>query len=159
MRAGGSRSVTCQSKAMYPSQTPAQGLPSQPWANDDLQKFSFSARMCLVPGLGEMRALSLTLEEPHSVASPGQWAGTAACALVPSCPHAEGRSLLGAKMMVKSRPFQVNMTRPWQWSWGRDGKREGWWDQGAGGCEKTAESPSQRGREARGGRTVCELRL
>lgn len=28
-----------------------------------------------------------------------------------------------------------------------------------GGCEKTAESPSQRGREARGGRTVCELRL
>lgn len=61
--------------------------------------------------------------------------------------------------MVKSRPFQVNVTRPWQWSWGRDEKREAWWDQSTGGCERTAENPSQRGREARGGRTMRELRL
>ena len=158
-RADGSGSVTCQTKAIYPSQMPAQGLPSQPWANGDLRKFPFSARMCLLPGLGEVRALSLTLEAPHGAASPGQWAGTATCALAPSCTQVEWRSLLGAEGDGESRPFQVNMTRPWQWSWGRDGKREAWWDQSTGGCEKTAGSPSQRGREARAGRTVRELRL
>ena len=54
----------------------------------------------------------------------------------PLCPGSvlyscRGEVPAGGKNDGESRPFQVNMTRPWQWSWGRDGKREAWWNQGA----------------------------
>ena len=103
--------------------------------------------------------MSLTLEAPHGAASPGQRAGTATCALALSCARVEWRSLLGAEGDGEKQAFPDQHDQAVAVVMGQGWKEGGLVGPDTGGCEKTAGSPSQRGREARAGRTVRELRL